>query len=95
MPEIHAASGDAIAVSITLPSGSSGTVSARIMTKGNDGKWEIELAGDPPLRGKIDIAQYEWSQEAWRKRTDQDALAPGIASLKSIRQQQLETVAFT
>lgn len=72
MPDVHAAAGDPIEVSITVPNGALTTILARMMTKGNDGKWEVELAGDPPMRGKVSIDAYEWSHEGgcWRKRAE-------------------------
>ena len=69
MPDIHAAAGDPIEVTITTTATPT-TMTARMMAKGNDGKWEVELAGDPPMRGKVNIDGYEWSHEGrcWRKK---------------------------
>lgn len=79
MPDVYAAAGDLIEVSITAPNalstlaaatGHPWRIIARMMTKGNDGKWEVELPGDPPMRGKVSIDGYEWSHEGrcWRKK---------------------------
>ena len=82
MPDVHATAGDQIEVSITEPTAMK--LIARMMTKGGDGKWEVELPGDPPMRGKISIDQYEWSHEGrcWQKRPEKAASVQTI--LKSI-----------
>jgi len=78
MPAIHAEAGDPIEISIT-----GADLVARIMTKTPEGKWEIELSGDPPMRGKVDLAQYEWSHEGkcWRKMVQ---VTTGLAPQKDI-----------
>jgi hypothetical protein len=66
MPDINPSAGDRIEVTL-LPEGSAPVVVlAKIMTYDKSGKWQIELAGTPPMRGLIDVIAYEWSYEVKR-----------------------------
>jgi len=72
MPAIMPAPGDLIEVTLTaggLSPAAPPVMLATMKTKDPSGKWEIELAGDPPMRGKVDAANYEWEQESrrWRR----------------------------
>lgn len=63
MPNIHPAAGDAVQVSINVPNGKLTTMLATVCAKANDGRYEIELTGEPTFRATVDMRQYEWSQE--------------------------------
>lgn len=45
---------------------------ARIMTRDQSGKYQIEIPGVPPLRGLVNIDEYEWSHDLkrWTRKTD-------------------------
>jgi hypothetical protein len=86
MPDIHPAAGDLVEITIAAPFENERKIAvAQIKTKENDG-WLIELAGDPPMRGKVNMHQYEWSSaaERWRKSPEKATdKAPNVARLST------------
>lgn len=58
MPDINPTPGDLIQIVV-----SGTTMDAKIMTKDQSGKYQVELGGDPPMRGLVDIQNYEWSHQ--------------------------------
>jgi hypothetical protein len=64
-PDIHPAAGDLIEVTLH-PNGAGAASAAQVMlakikSKSENGKWQIELAGLPPMQGLVSIGDYVWS----------------------------------
>jgi hypothetical protein len=78
MPDVHAAAGDLVEITAHSVDAPSQTMIAKIMTKDPAGKYEVQLAGEPFMRGLIRIEDYEWSHDTrrWRKREAADVKAP-------------------
>jgi hypothetical protein len=69
MPDITPRAHDSVEIVINNGNEAPTVMVAKIMTRGADGKWEIELEADPPMRGKVDLTSYEWAHAVgrWRK----------------------------
>lgn len=78
MPDINPAPQDVIEVLLyVINSSANGNkeplyMLAKIMTKDQSGKYQIEIPGVPPLRGLVNIDEYEWSHDLkrWTRKTD-------------------------
>lgn len=88
MPNIDPSAGDLIEITVH-PIGPTPKDSAaigligKIMTRDKSSKWEIELAGVPPMRGLIDIYKYEWAPELrrWIRRPEEEERPHSLRAL--------------
>lgn len=78
MPDINPAANDLIEITAHSIGSTAQTMLAKIMTKDPSGKYQVELAGNPIMRGLIDINFYEWSHaiRRWQKRPNKGEAAP-------------------
>jgi hypothetical protein len=77
MPDVMPSAGDLIEITAYSIGGVTQAMIAEIMTKNPAGRYEVQLAGDPVMRGLIDIGNYEWSHDTrrWRKKEAVDVKA--------------------
>lgn len=79
MPEIIPAAGDLIQIFITGSGGAAPLLTfARIGTKDGAGKQIIELDGKPPLRGLVNMQDYEWDNAVgyWKQKPEESIRSP-------------------
>jgi hypothetical protein len=74
MPDINPAAGDHVEITIIAPSGTPAIMYATLKTKEQSGQYQIELNGNPTMRGLININDYEWSHEhkRWLRRKTEE-----------------------
>jgi len=81
MPDINPTAGDPIEITVGPEK-----MTAKIMTRDNSGKWQVEIAGDPIMRGLVQIENYQWPQEdkQWTRKAEAEQLKVPSLKPKSI-----------
>jgi hypothetical protein len=87
MPDINPVAGDLIEVTLYSESNGAPTiVLANITTRDKSEKWSIELKGIPPMRGLIEISNYEWKPDLgrWITKPEQEKPKPKLSKSISL-----------